>query len=397
MAVVDLWEGKPRSFRDAARARGDRRWEARYRDGEGKQKRRRFHTRVEASDHLDANHRIERVISGVAPDALAEMLTTDYLRAMRVVADLRVMGDLTVEHAVEVHLHSKRNLAERGLENAKVHAGHVVDALGERPVHELTKPDIEDWLTGINCAPSSKTKRLAVLRSALRHVGQPDPSVGVTVRQETQQHVFLTLPELVDVAKASRFRAPIRHQSHVERPNADVWETLILVMGVLGLRVSEALGLRVRDVEETALFIAGTKTAHSRRRIPLPKEMRTRLLAVAGTKDSDRLLFTTGQGTAIPRERVGDRVREASERVLGKKIRPHDLRHTAAAHIIERGGIPVASKVLGHASPAITAALYGNVTDSSVERTMKSISGVVDEMLKPPAAPHLPTDPDELF
>jgi integrase len=64
-------------------------------------------------------------------------------------------------------------------------------------------------------------------------------------------------------------------------------------------------------------------------------------------------------------------------------IRFHDLRHTAATLLLERGGNPkVVSEMLGHASVAVTLTLYGHVTPhmqreaaATMERALGSAKG----------------------
>jgi hypothetical protein len=63
-------------------------------------------------------------------------------------------------------------------------------------------------------------------------------------------------------------------------------------------------------------------------------------------------------------------------------IRFHDLRHTAATLLLERGVNPKeVSEMLGHASVAVTLTLYGHVTPhmqheaaATMERTLGSIA-----------------------
>jgi integrase len=58
-------------------------------------------------------------------------------------------------------------------------------------------------------------------------------------------------------------------------------------------------------------------------------------------------------------------------------IRPHDLRHTAATHMIRAGvPIPTVSRILGHASPTITMSVYAWVLDSMEEQAAETIGSL---------------------
>jgi len=60
-------------------------------------------------------------------------------------------------------------------------------------------------------------------------------------------------------------------------------------------------------------------------------------------------------------------------------IRPHDLRHTAATHMIRAGvPIPTVSRILGHANPSITMRVYAWVLDSMEQQAVETIGSLYD-------------------
>lgn len=354
-SVDDLWEGLSRRAREAERARGVKRWVARWRTADGKTRKKRFHTRDEALTHA-LSHEGEGHGTDAAP------------------------APPTVADAVAEYVHSKRHLSPRGLENVQLHASHVTKALGTITLADLTREQVEDWLASlVDVAPSSRAKRLTALRKALALAGLPDVTDGLAVRQQRTIQDFLTIDELVRVAKAARLPAPSKHGPKQERQHADLWETLILLMGTSGPRVSEAIAINVGHIDAGALtlFIPGTKTERSRRKIPIGGSIANRLAKLAEGRHAQEPLFATSKGTRLSRERIGERVREASERALGRRVRAHDLRHTAAALLIEAGGLVAASEILGHANPGITASIYGHVSPAQLRR----ITGRVDSDL----------------
>ncbi|AFV90065.1 INT_phiLC3_C multi-domain protein [Acidipropionibacterium acidipropionici ATCC 4875] len=125
-----------------------------------------------------------------------------------------------------------------------------------------------------------------------------------------------------------------------------------------------------------------------------------------GKRGPDELLFQTSTGTAFTREKIGVIVRDASERAIGRRISPPQLRHAAAAAMLERthGNLPVVSRALGHASTAVTAAVYGAVTDAAVGSALAKVALDFDAILDPDSASrfaaaqeHVPLVPDEDF
>ena len=70
-------------------------------------------------------------------------------------------------------------------------------------------------------------------------------------------------------------------------------------------------------------------------------------------------------------------LRENSQKVLGRKITPHTLRHTHASLLMEQGvDIDSISRRLGHADSRITREIYLHVTQKMKERDNERIKEV---------------------
>jgi integrase len=66
-----------------------------------------------------------------------------------------------------------------------------------------------------------------------------------------------------------------------------------------------------------------------------------------------------------------------------RRIRPHDMRHSAAALLIAQGVHPKAiQELLGHGSVAFTLQVYGHIFEEAKQETADKM----DEILKPVAA-----------
>ena len=391
-SVGDLWQKLNARQVKAARDTGKKRYEARWRDASGKSRKKAFATQPEAWAWATAHEgehdggKIAATPHTETPEALRKLLLSDHPEALRTIERMKSAGALTVAHAMEVHLFSKRHLSPRGLENARLHAGWVVAGLGEVSATALTKVRVEDWLASDpGVAPSSWGKRLSALRSALKLAGVADPSAGIVVKLMREPMDFLTLEELTAVARAVKDVTPSLHGPKGQRRNAHMWQALVLFLGLCGPRLSEALSVRIGDIEpkRARVLIRGTKTAASRRFVPVPQTVMERFVFLSKSREPSEWLFATSVGTQIGRERVGERVREASLRALGRQIRTHDLRHTAATHLIEAGGLMVASKVLGHANPGITATLYGHVTQKAIDSAVGQVGRELMHELEP--------------
>jgi integrase len=111
------------------------------------------------------------------------------------------------------------------------------------------------------------------------------------------------------------------------------------------MRVSEALGLRWRDIQGKMATIHNTKNGDSRS-VPLTK----RLLKLLESLDKDG----AGPFCTLNRFRVSDVCQWARERTSmkgDKEVVPHTLRHTCASRLVRRGApIFMVKEWLGHKS-----------------------------------------------
>jgi integrase len=169
----------------------------------------------------------------------------------------------------------------------------------------------------------------------------------------------------------------------------DTFRPVAAACAYAGLRLSEALGLRWRDVD----FAAGTltvsaqlgpdgtrvplKTAASAATVPLlPKlaaELRAHRSRVAGQAlarvQPDALVFTTLRGRPHGRRNVLRAVYAAGD-AAGlngegrERVGVHDLRHSFVAVALAAGlTLPEAAALARHANPRVTATMYAGLSD----------------------------------
>jgi integrase len=171
----------------------------------------------------------------------------------------------------------------------------------------------------------------------------------------------------------------------------DRWKALIFVNGWLGLRWSEALGLRRCDVNvfrkelhvgrvvvvepdcRTLLVKEGGKTGNAIRTIPLPepavKVLLNHMATYCASGSPDDFLFLATAGLA-PRRCWFRRtfLRGLKDAAITKKVRVHDLRHTSATLMLDAGiDLLDVSKRLGHANPSTTYDIYAHLLDTRRE------------------------------
>lgn len=154
---------------------------------------------------------------------------------------------------------------------------------------------------------------------------------------------------------------------------------LIALMLDTGLRVSEALGIRMVDLntrtrsitvvgkgeKPRAVFYGESAAGHLRRY--------TRRRAY---RDGDELLFINSLGEPILRWAIVERMRDYgyAAGIRGKRVSPHTLRHTFAVNWLRNGGDTLSlQRLLGHSSPAMTAR-YVNFLTADLAEMHRSVS-----------------------
>jgi integrase len=154
------------------------------------------------------------------------------------------------------------------------------------------------------------------------------------------------------------------------------WRPLFELLASTGLRISEAIGLRVMDagldidarcVHVRRAIVSGQLTApksrHGRRTIPISLELADRLQEVVAGRGETELLFRGAQAAALRPGNLRYRVLiPAAHRAGVPWARFHTLRHTCAAMLIDAGASPLRlQRWMGHHSAAFTLDTYGHL------------------------------------
>lgn len=208
---------------------------------------------------------------------------------------------------------------------------------------------------------ASRNTRLAAVHSLFRFAALRHPEHAAliqrvlaipTKRAERAIVCFLTPPE-VDALLAS----PDRSRSTGRRDHA-----LLVVAVQTGLRVSELVGLRRRDIQLGAgAHVRCRGKGRKDRSTPLTRQtvsiVRAYLAERGGTPDDP--IFPGPRGAPLSRDAVRRLVErhtataaQSCHSLTSKKTSPHVLRHTAAMRLLESGcDLATISLWLGHENP----------------------------------------------
>jgi len=145
---------------------------------------------------------------------------------------------------------------------------------------------------------------------------------------------------------------------------------LISLAYAAGFRVSEAINLRIKDinVDELTIHIKGAKGNKDRITI-FPEKIKNDIINLIADKDRNDYFFESERGGKLS-ERTAQKVFENALKKSGikKDATFHSLRHSFATHLLENGvDVRYVPELLGHRNIRTTQ-LYTRVTNPSIRK-----------------------------
>lgn len=151
---------------------------------------------------------------------------------------------------------------------------------------------------------------------------------------------------------------------------------IIQTMLLAGLRCTEVLSLRPRDVDLREYLIRVRGKGDKERVVPITAELERDLLAWRAIRPAGPTFFTTLQGRRVDGRYVRKMVaRYGVKAGIRQRVHPHLLRHTAASSWLNERGLSLreVQVLLGHARIATTE-LYLHASLPDIARKMRAWS-----------------------
>ena len=149
---------------------------------------------------------------------------------------------------------------------------------------------------------------------------------------------------------------------------------ILELMYASGLRVSEAVTLRISDIDLDAGILTCQGKGNKQRKVPLGKsavEWTRSHLARRRKRETIEInnLFVTNAGTPINRQIIFHFIKEYARKAGLEDVSPHTLRHSFATHLLQRGADSRSVQaMLGHADISTTQ-IYTHITDTHLRKT----------------------------
>lgn len=244
-----------------------------------------------------------------------------------------------------------------------------VDPSGVRSV------DVADFLASLKergLAPRSRARALSSVRMFHRFLlVEGYAEVNPTAIIEAPKTVA-KLPQVLTGREVEALLAAPGDDSTIDIRDRAMLELLYAT----GLRVSELVGLGLRDVNVTAGYLMAFGKGGKERLVPMGESacaaVSRYLSETRPAMDRDganRYLFLTRLGDGMTRQAFWNIIKKrALEAGVRKNISPHTLRHSFATHLLENGAdLRSVQTMLGHADLSTTQ-IYTHVTRERLKR-----------------------------
>jgi integrase len=340
----------------------DGRWRARYRDAAGKEHARHFDRKVDAQRWLD--------------QVTAAVVRGDYVDpAAGRVSVQRYAGQW---QAVQVSSAGTRRIVDNALRL------HLLPSLGQHPIAGVRPTMVQGFVREL------EEKGLSA--GSVRNI------YGVTAQ------VFAAAVDdrVIPSSPCRRIKLPKGDGAELEIPTVEQvaavadamgerWRAVVVLLAGSGLRIGEARGLLVDDVDflrrtvrvdkqrDQAGALAPVKSKTSRRVVPVGQVVVDELAGHLARYPSAGPLFADEFGDPLPYWRWKKLLARATKEA-GVDVTAHGFRHFTASALIAGGAsVKQVQMMLGHASAVITLRTYAHLWPGDEDRTRN----VLDAALSP--------------
>jgi integrase/recombinase XerD len=158
---------------------------------------------------------------------------------------------------------------------------------------------------------------------------------------------------------------------------------LILLLMDTGCRVSEALNVRIEDIDLDNLLVTLNEKGRKQRIVPFSREMRKALFRYCQTT-LEHLLFASRTGMGLNRHNISRDVRLLCHKLgFAPPARTvHAFRHTFALNYLRRGGsVFHLQKMLGHSTLEMTRR-YASLQTEDLQAVHQKVSLLVPWLKK---------------
>lgn len=234
--------------------------------------------------------------------------------------------------------------------------------------------DIIGYLSTLSVSAKSQARLLSALRSFFDWLIMEGERKDNPCDRVDFPKLGRYLPEVLSVEEVESILDSI----DTSKPNGLRDKAFLEVLYGCGLRVSEAVNLRITDIYAKEQFIRVIGKGDKQRSVPLGEPALNALSAYLGQRPPaapgyDGYVFLNRFGKPISRVSMFQMIkRQAALAGIRKEISPHTFRHSFATHLIENGAdLRAVQEMLGHES-ILTTEIYTHIDKETWQKVILS-------------------------
>ncbi len=272
----------------------------------------------------------------------------------------------------------EKGLAKNTVEAYSRDLGGYLDFLRQRGVESagaIRPPDVSGFIVVMKergLGPRSRARALSAIRMFHRFLVVENYCDGNPTAIIEAPKSLAKLPTVLAPREVERLLAAPAGDGPIAVRDRAMLELLYAT----GLRVSELVALKVRDVNRDAGYLLAMGKGRKERLVPMGEAARVAAgiyLAAAreelGRGRGSDCLFLSRLGEGMSRQAFWNIIKKrAREAGIARGISPHTLRHSFATHLLENGAdLRSVQTMLGHADLSTTQ-IYTHITRERLKR-----------------------------
>lgn len=311
--------------------------------------------------------------------AATEALRVKIERATSVISS----DSVTLKELVEAYRKDQKKTVRLSTYTRNYYAMNaIMEMLGKDTlVNRLTAPYVREKLLAKNEEPGTMNEHLKRYKALIRWGYRNDLVENIDHLRKLPN--FKDAPHRESIKDKYMESAELKALlDHMDQP---VWRLLTEFLSLSGLRIGEAIGLEQKDVDLKSMQIHITKaydvvnkeistakTLCSNRDVAIQPQLLDCCRRIGTEMKKRSMYYGLGKRKLFLYERDGGYLdyyaynkylRENTDKIIGRPLTPHALRHTHASLLMEAGvPIDVISRRLGHENSKVTKEIYLHVT-----------------------------------
>lgn len=244
---------------------------------------------------------------------------------------------------------------------------------------EITLKDLQQfikWIAELGMSATSQARMISGIKAFYKYCQLEEITTKDPTTLLESPKLKRALPDVLSFDEIEN----IISQIDLSKPEGGRNKAILETMYSCGLRVSEAVNLRISQLYLDLGFIRVTGKGDKERLIPIgssaikyiniyKKDIRVHTAPVKGNED---ILFLNNRGSKLSRVMIFYIIKALVEKAgIKKTVSPHTFRHSFATHLVEGGAdLRAVQEMLGHAS-ITTTEIYTHLDREFLRKTLE--------------------------